>query len=439
MTNTPRACVIGAGSSGITAAKALLDRGVPFVCFEKGDRVGGNWVFRNKNGVSAAYRSLHINTSRRRMAYADFPMPDDYPDFPHHSLIARYFEDYVEHFGLRPHIRFEVGVERVTPREGGYLVRTDDGEEAPFDAVIVANGHHWCPRWPDPPFEGDLDGVQMHSHAYVDPTEPHDLVGKRVVVLGIGNSAMDIACELSQRGVAERVFLAARRGAHVVPHYVFGKPLDELTGAIPPWVPFELRASLGRLIHRVAVGKMTDYGLPAPDHALGEAHPTISSEILPRLGRGDIVVKPNLQRLEGDRVRFEDGSVERVDAIVYCTGYDVSFPFFGDDVMTVEDNRVPLYHRIFPLDRPGLYFVGLIQPLGAIMPLAEIQGRVIADHLTGAYRLPPRETMQAWIEDYESELRRRYVPSRRHTMQVDFDDYRWALEREHARGRRRAG
>lgn len=438
MKRPPRICLIGAGSSGITVAKTLHERRLPFVCYEKSDRVGGNWVFKNKNGMSAAYRSLHINTSRRRMAYRDYPMPDHYPDFPHHSLIAAYFEDYVDHFGFREHIRFEAGVAEVAPEGGGYRVRLEGGAEESFDAVIVANGHHWSPRWPDPPFPGRFDGPQLHAHAYIDPTEPHDLVGKHVVIVGIGNSAMDIACELSQRGVAAQVYLSARRGAHVVPHYVFGRPLDELTGLIPPWVPFGLRAAVGRAIHRVAVGKMADYGLPEPDHRLGEAHPTISSELLPRLGRGDIVVKPNLRSMEGDRVVFEDGSAAKADAIVYCTGYDVRFPFFDEGFVSPKDNALDLFQHVFPLDIEGLYFVGLLQPLGAIMPLAEAQGKLIADHLEGRYALPPRARMQGWIEEYRRELSRRYVPSRRHTMQVDFDDYLWALEKERERGRRRA-
>ncbi len=114
MSELPTVCVIGAGSSGITACKALVDRGIPFDCFEKSDRVGGNWVFANRNGMSSAYRSLHINTSRRRMEYADYPMPASYPDFAHHTQIAAYFDAYVDHFGLRELITFETGVEHAS-------------------------------------------------------------------------------------------------------------------------------------------------------------------------------------------------------------------------------------------------------------------------------------------------------------------------------------
>ena len=204
----PYVCVIGAGSSGIAAAKVLHQRGIPFDCFEKGDRVGGNWVFGNSNGMSSAYRTLHINSSRERMEYSDFPMPKRYPDFPHHTHIAEYFDDYVEHFCFRDHITFNTGVERAEREaDGTWTVTLDTGESRRYDALMVANGHHWDPRWPEPPFPGDFDGEVMHSHYYID-NEP--LKNKNVLVLGMGNSAMDIAVESSF--VADRTFLAARRG-----------------------------------------------------------------------------------------------------------------------------------------------------------------------------------------------------------------------------------
>ncbi|MHB8452205.1 MAG: NAD(P)-binding protein, partial [Mycobacteriales bacterium] len=135
MSTLPQVAVIGAGSSGITALKALVDRGFEVVCYELGDRVGGNWVLNNTNGMSSAYRSLHINTSRERMAYADFPMPRHYPDFPHHTHIAEYFDSYVRHFGLESAIRFGVGVSRAErARGGGWQLSLTTGETAPADA-----------------------------------------------------------------------------------------------------------------------------------------------------------------------------------------------------------------------------------------------------------------------------------------------------------------
>jgi cation diffusion facilitator CzcD-associated flavoprotein CzcO len=435
---TPRIAVIGAGSSGLPVAKALADRGLRFDVFEKGDRVGGNWVFKNSNGMSSAYRSLHINTSRDRMQYADWPMPRDYPDFPHHTQIAAYFDAYVDHFGFRDRIRFGTGVARVErARGGGWLVTTDRGATDRYDAVAVANGHHWAPRWPDPPFPGRFDGIQMHSHDYVDPAEPHDLRGKRVVVVGMGNSAMDIACELSREGGAARVFLSARRGAYVIPHYWFGKPLDQLL-TLPAWAPWAVKQWVAALSYKVAVGDPARLGLPAPDHRIGEAHPTISSELLPRLGRGDLAIKPNLTALEGDRVRFSDGSVEPVDAIVYCTGYHVRFPFLDPSIADAPDNDLPLFFRVFKPGLDDLFFVGLLQPLGAIMPLAEAQAKWIAEYLAGEYHLPDDASMRAWIARDRLAMFRRYVRSARHTMQVDFDEYLYQLERERRQGRARA-
>ena len=434
----PRVAVIGAGSSGLPVAKALKDAGVPHVVFEKSDRVGGNWVFRNKNGMSSAYRSLHINTSRDRMQYADYPMPRDYPDFPHHTLIARYFDAYTDHFGLRGAIRFETGVARAERRRGGgWELTTEAGARERFDLLAVANGHHWDPRGPDPAPPGRFDGLQLHSHHYVDPTEPHDLRGKRVAVVGFGNSAMDIACELAREGMAEKVWLVVRRGGHVIPHYWFGKPLDEAV-RLPPWAPWRLKQLVASTFYRLAVGDLSKLGLPHPDHRLGEAHPTISSELPQRLGRGDLAIKPPIAALDGGNVRFSDGSVEAVDAIVWCTGYKVSFPFLDPAIADAPDNDLPLFLRCWKPGLDDLFFVGLCQPLGAVMPIAEAQGKWLAAYATGRYHLPTDAEMQAAIARDRLAMYRRYVRSARHTMQVDFDEYLWELGRERKRGAARA-
>jgi dimethylaniline monooxygenase (N-oxide forming) len=428
------ACVIGAGSSGIAAVKALAQRGIPFDCFERSDRVGGNWVYGNANGMSAAYRSLHINTSRDRMAYSDFPMPADYPDFPHHSQIAAYFDAYVDHFGLRERITFKTSVERAEPVDGRWRVELDNGERRTYDALLVANGHHWDPRWPEPPFPGadDFDGVQMHSHDYRGD-DPALFEGKRVLVLGMGNSAMDIAVDATHN--AERVFLAARRGAWVIPKYVFGRPLDQYVTF--PRVPLAVRQAFMRVMLRLAVGPMERYGLPKPDHRPLEAHPTISDTIFTRLTHGDITPKPNIARLTARTVVFADGSEEEVDVIVYATGYKVTFPFFDPALVSAPDNELPLYKRVFHPHLEHLCFIGLLQPLGAVMPLAEAQSEWVCDHLTGTYTLPPREAMLAEIAREREELARRYVASKRHTMQVDYDDYLFEIRRVRRRRRRR--
>jgi dimethylaniline monooxygenase (N-oxide forming) len=436
MTALPTVCVIGAGSSGIAAAKVLHERSFEFDCFEKSDRVGGNWVFKNRNGMSSAYRSLHINTSRERMQFADFPMPKSYPDFPHHTHIAAYFDAYVDHFGFRDRITFETGVERAAlAGDGTWEVLLEGGERRRYDALMVANGHHWDPRWPEPAFPGagEFAGLQLHSHEYTgeDPSLFRD---KRVVVLGMGNSAMDIAVEASFSAAA--TYLAARRGAWVIPKYLFGRPLDQIS--TQAGIPWRLRQSIFEALLRIAVGDMARYGLPRPEHRVLQAHPTISDDILSRIAHGEIAPKPNIAHLTERTVVFADGSEVEADIVVYCTGYRVTFPFFDPELISAPDNDLPLFRRVFHSELRSLFFIGLLQPLGAIMPLAAAQSEWVCDHLSGRYALPGPEALWADMERERAEMSKRYVVSKRHTMEVDFDDYLADLAKERRRGARRA-
>jgi cation diffusion facilitator CzcD-associated flavoprotein CzcO len=438
--------IIGAGSSGIAACKVLKQHGIAFDCFEAGDRVGGNWVYGNSNGMSSAYRSLHINTSRPRMQYSDFPMPADYPEFPHHAQIAKYFEDYAEHFGIKPHIRFRTRVISAEPAPGGgwdltfadiaNAANNDAANKAPqqahYRALLVANGHHWSRRWPEPAFPGKFDGLVMHAHDYRTPDGFED---KNVVVVGFGNSAVDIAVELSR--VARKTMLSVRRGFHVVPKHILGRPLDQQL--VPDWLPYWLQSAILKTILRLQQGPVTAYGLPKPNHKLLHAHPTVSSDLLIRLSHGDIAVRPNIRKLDGDHVVFTDGSHEPVDAIIYCTGYKVDFPFFRPEVVSAPNNHLPLFCRVFHPHYPDMFFLGLLQPLGAIMPLAELQSEWIADYLVGEYALPSVEEMEAAIHREREAMRQRYGDAPRHTMQVDFAPYVRLVNKERKRGASRAG
>jgi dimethylaniline monooxygenase (N-oxide forming) len=434
----PRVCVIGAGSSGIASCQVLHARGIDFDCFEKGSEVGGNWRYGNDNGMSSAYESLFINTSRKIMEYATYPMPKSYPDYPHHTQIAAYFDDYVDHFGFRDRIGFRTEVTRVERAAAGagwdVTVRpADDGDERTerYDAVMVANGHHWDPRWPEPPFPGELDDSVdvIHAHYYRTPDGYED---KNVLVLGIGNSACDIAVETSR--VSRMTYLSMRRGAWIVPKYVGSKPADELAPSWATRLPFPIqRFFLALMVNRVQ-GDPTEFGLPKPDHRIAEAHPTVSSDLLPRIGHGRITVKPNIARLEGDSVRFEDGSVQQVDKVVYCTGYKISFPFLDAQLLDPSgDNRIELYRRVVHPRLDGLYFIGLIQPLGAIMPIAELQSEWIADVVQGRVSLPSKAEQVREIAREQSAMRKRYVASKRHTIQVDFWPYLRQLKLERRR------
>ena len=440
MASSEKVCIVGAGSSGLTAGQVLGARGIPYDCFEKGSRIGGNWRYENDNGLSSAYRSLHINSSRELMSFRAHPMPDDYPDYPSHEHIARYFDAYAERFGLLERIRFNTEVVEAAPVGEGWEVTVEgaDGEREThrYRAVLVANGHHWDPRWPEPPFPGSdaFAGEQMHAHHY---REPDVLVGKRVLVLGIGNSAVDIAVESSR--IADATFLAMRRSAYVLPKYLGGKPIDDATPPFMTRLPVAVQRFFTARMLKLAVGEMTDYGLPEPDHKLLEAHPTVSSELLPRIGHGDIAVKPNIDRFAGGRtVRFADGSEEEIDLVVYCTGYRISFPFLAPDVFEARDNRMPLYRRVVSPERPGLYFIGFIQPLGPIMPIAESQSEWVADLLEAKAGLPSAAEMREEIAAEEKRMRRRYVASKRHTIQVDFHPYLREIRRERKQGAQRA-
>jgi thioredoxin reductase len=436
MESAEKVCIIGAGGSGIVAAQVLGAQGIAYDCFEKGSYIGGNWRFENDNGMSSAYRSLHINTSRRVMAFKTLPMPDHFPDYPDHFQMAAYFDEYADHFGLREKISFRTEVVRVEPSDGAWAVttRTESGAETTnrYRAVLVANGHHWDPRWPEPAFPGsdDFEGEQLHAHHY---REPDVLRGKRILVLGLGNSAVDIAVESSR--IADKTFLAVRRGAYVLPKYINGKPIDELANPITSMTPLTVQRFFAmRALGVASAADPTAYGLPKPDHKLFEAHPTVSSELLPRLGHGDITAKPNIDRYTGGRtVRFADGSEEEIDLVVYCTGYKITFPFFDPKVFSAPENRLPLYRRVVSVERPGLYFIGFIQPLGPIMPLAEAQCEWVADLLAGRSTLPPAGEMKREISQEERKQAKRFVSSKRHTVEVDFHPYLREIRRERKR------
>src|SRR3954452_23472992 len=395
MSAKPTTCVIGAGISGLTTGKALSDWGLPYTCFEASDDIGGNWYFGNPNGRSSAYRSLHIDTYRDSVSFRDMPMGDEYPDYPHHERIRAYINEYADAFSLRDRIRFQAPVEHAERHSGGgWSIRLGDGSTEQFDFLIVGNGHHWDPRYAD--FPGSFDGETLHSHHYIGPNDPLDLYGKRVLVVGIGNSGVDITSELSRRGVAEKVFLSTRSGAWVIPKYFMGRPFDTIV-KINPRLPLKFQRLLAKPLPYLASGRMEDFGLPTPDHRFLEAHPTVSSELLLRLGSGDAVAKPNISELQGDSVRFEDGGVEQVDAIIWATGYKITFPFFDEDFLSAPGNRLPLYKRIF---RPGiddLALIGFAQAIPTLFPFVELEAKLVARYLGGDYALPSIAEMEQTI------------------------------------------
>jgi len=423
-----RVCIIGAGCSGFTTAKRLKDFGIAYDQFEASDNIGGNWYFKNPNGMSACYQSLHIDTSKYRLAFEDYPVPDDWPDFPHHSQLFNYFNDYVDHFGLRDAIQFNTRVEDARRDDDDiWHVTLSTGETRQYGALVVANGHHWDAKIPTE-YGDHFDGIQMHSHSYNSPFEPHDLRGKNILVVGVGNSAMDIASEVSQRPIANKCFVSARRGVWVLPKYLNGEPADK--AVMPAWMPDKIGRWLGQKAIERAIGKMENYGLPKPDHKVLTAHPSVSGEFLTRLGCGDISVKPGLRKLDGDGVVFEDGTREAIDTIIWATGYRIRFPFLNQNALAVENNKFPLYHRMIKPGWRNLFFVGLAQPLPTLVNLAEQQSKFIAAVLSGRLELPDDAAMEAQIIKDEQKYLGHYYDSERHTIQIDFNQYVHDLKKQ---------
>jgi glycine/D-amino acid oxidase-like deaminating enzyme len=435
---SPRVCIIGAGCSGITTAKRLAEFGIAYDQFELSDDVGGNWYFRNPNGRSAVYESLHIDTSTARLEFEDFPAPADYPDFPHHTLIHDYFRSYADHFGLRETIEFGTGVEQCARNDdGGWEVTLSTGETREYTDLVVANGHHWSPRLPS--YEGTFAGELIHSHAYVNPFEPIPMRGKRVIVVGMGNSAMDIASELASRWMAQKLYVSARRGVWVLPKYRNGVAADKVMA--PPDIPREVALAAGRQLIRDLVGNMSNYGLPEPDHEPLSAHPSVSADFLTKAGSGDIHMLPAIRGFEGHTVHLADGTSVEADVVVCATGYEMRFPFFAEaetELHPDSEHRYPLFKRMIKPGVDHLFFMGLAQSSPTIVNLAEQQSKLIARLLTGTYALPSVEEQERIMRADEAAHLEQYYAAPRHTIQVDFGRYVVDLHAEIEAGEERA-
>jgi cation diffusion facilitator CzcD-associated flavoprotein CzcO len=417
-----RAAVIGAGPSGIAAARALIDEGITPVVFEQGDRIGGNWVFRPEVGHSSVYRTTHIISSKTWSAFEDYPMPEDYPDYPSHAQLAAYFEAYARRFGVDRQVRFGCTVIEATPAgEGRWSVRWREGEVEhveTFDALLVANGHHHVPNIPEYP--GHFDGEMLHSHAY---KEAAPYTGRRVLVVGAGNSACDVAVEVSR--VADFVALSVRRGQHILPKFLFGRPGD-VNYAKLTWLPWRIRQWLLGLTVRLVQGRYADYGLPEPECGVLEMHPTLNSELLYFIRHGKVHPRPGIARLDGDAVIYTDGRREAFDTLVWATGYRTRFPFLAPEhTPWLDADRVPLYRKMIPADLPGLYFIGLFQPLGCIWPLAEHQGRIAARAICGRWQRP--DDLEARIAHEMAHPHYPFLRTRRHATEVDYHRFRKEL------------
>jgi hypothetical protein len=325
-------------------------------------------------------------------------------------------------------------VQRVVPAAGGgwdVTVQAAGGqpETRRYRAVIVANGHLSAPRMAT--FPGTFNGRQTHSHHYRTAAPFED---QRVLVIGIGNSAVDIAVDLTRQ--AAQVTLSTRRGAHVMPKYLFGVPTDRVGAFLNRhlrWPTRYTRTVLGKLAW-LHMGDQERLGVPRPAHPIWREHACVSQDLLPYVGHGWIDIKPDVRRLDGDHVEFNDGSRRPFDAVIHATGYRTEFPFLPEDVFALRDHEAMLYRRMLPPDRPGLYFVGLVQPVGPTIPLVEVQARWVAQVLCGRLTLPDRDVMMAEVHTHLAGLRQQYVNSARYTLEVDYRTHAGQLTGDMQRG-----
>ncbi|KAG8003411.1 Dimethylaniline monooxygenase [N-oxide-forming] 5 [Nibea albiflora] len=433
-----KVAVIGAGVSGLGSLKVCLDEGLEPTCFESSHDIGGLWRFKDthESGRANIYQSVVINSSKEMMAFSDFPPPAELPNHMHHSEVLLYVRRYAEAFKLLQHIQFQTTVVSVRQTldfaaTGQWEVETEtrDGqrETRVFDAVIVCTGHFTQPHLPLGDFPGieSFEGKYFHSWDY---RSADDMQGKRVVVVGIGNSGGDIAVDISR--VAEKVYLSARSGAWLVSRVGEGGLPADLVGTsrldrmvqklFPSWVNKMVENKLNKAVNHKL------YGLQ-PSHGFFKQIPLVNDDLPARIISGRVQMKPNVKQFCGSSVVFVDGSVidKVVDVVVFATGYNYSFPFLPSALQAKSGYRLHLYKHVFPptLTWPTLAVVGFIHGLGAINPLAEMQARWATRVFKGLTKLPSEKTMTKEIEKDTETMHQRFACSDRNPIQVEYIPY----------------
>jgi cation diffusion facilitator CzcD-associated flavoprotein CzcO len=434
-----RAAVVGAGGIGLAAMKNLLAAGFDVVGYDLADEVGGNWYIDGP--TSRVYESTHTISTKPFTSYPDFPMPDEWPDYPHQSQMGEYLRRYADHFDLRRRLRLATEVVRVqavdphNSRTAWDVVSCDtDGRSSTerVDAVVVANGHNWAPKTPEIP--GEFTGEVMHSAQYKSADV---LRGKRVLVVGAGNTGCDIAVEAAQQAAV--VLHSTRRGYWYAPKYAFGKPSDQINDLISGLrTPMWLKQRLMHATIRLTVGNHRRLGLPEPDHAILETHPIANSLLPYYVGQGDIRPVPDLARFEGSRVVFADGTEAEVDLVVFATGYLAQFPFLDDEVLALRDAVPTLALNMVPPDYDTLAVAGLYQPDSGVFAIAHWQGVLVAEIFDAVTTSPQqsrriREQVLAPLRETTSRSRTlsggvRFASSTRHLYEVSHQDYIRALD-----------
>jgi dimethylaniline monooxygenase (N-oxide forming) len=424
-----RVAVIGAGGAGLAAAQALAARDLDFVVFEAGSGLGGNWRYGNDSGFSSGYRSLRANTSRQHTAFRSFAIGPSRSLFLDHAEMLSYLERFADHFDLRRRMRFGTRVTSARLVDGEWEVAANGGTER-FSALIVATGFNSIPRYPDLP--GEFNGMRMHTHDY---RTPDPFADRDVVVIGLGCSAAELACEIQT--VARSVALAARSGSWISPRRIGRIPVDWFDTRIGSRVPIPIRRRAFVPLFRLAAGPLTGTGLPAPDHPLGDKPITISDELLPLMRKRRIVACAPVTELRGDRVGLADGGERAANALLYGTGYRTAFDFLSPEAHAPSNEHAPLYRGVLSLAQPGLFFVGICFGHGALLPLMEAQANWAADVVAGRLALPSQDTMRRSVE-LDAAFRARNFDTRFGFI-WDRLPYLRSLEAESAQARRRPG
>ena len=413
-----RCLVIGAGAAGLAAARALAGRDIDFDWVERTDRPGGMW---NRGPDSPVYDSLRTVSSRTLTEFPSLPMPGDWPDFPDHSQLLEYLTECARETGLLSRVRWNTEVTAIDavpgpgmPGNNGWAV-SSGSDTRYYENVIVATGHHRTPNLPE--LTG-FTGSVMHSSDY---RNPDIFANRRIVIVGAGTSAADIAVDAAT--TATSVTISARHGLSVVPKYLFGKPLDKLRPGAASLLPRSVEESLFGTLMRVTSG----------ESAAGEGAASVS-EGLSELVRTDVVkVAPGIAEAKGNTLEFSDGSQVTADLVVLATGYRIDLPFLSSEMLDITGNQLPLYQRVVAPQRPGLWFVGFVDTSYGAIPLFEHQAEWIGALLAGAAVLPSRTTMRTWLERDAGDIAKRFPDPTTHGLQVDHWRYIKALRAERAR------
>lgn len=421
----PHVAVIGAGAAGLSAAKHLIDAGCDVTVFELGSQIGGLWVYENDNGLSPAYASLHLNSENRVTAYKDFPFPEEAPLYPDHQAVAQYLQAYADRFDLRRLIRFGARVMSVRP---GWTVTLADDTTERFDAVVVASGHQGVPK--HPPFAAEFTGEYLHAHAYRTPERFRD---KDVLVIGVGNSACDIAADICT--VTASTTMVARSPVLFMPRMVLGVPTSRVLARIEkPWMPWPLRRRIREWIARVAHGRMEQWGFTTPTT---RTHPAGHHLLMAQFIWGRVRARPGIAAVSGQDVRFVDGTSARYDTIIAATGYDVDLPFLSPELSPVRGHWLDLYRRVVRPGVLGLFFVGFFNVTGGgNIRMMDDQAEWVAALVTGRAGLPDETVMSADIRQERARIQALYPDSPRYGLELDPREYRASLAQERRRSAR---